>query len=418
MSSSLNVILVKPILAVFISLVFPGFLCAQPEQIHLSLDAGKVSGSATPVIVTWCTGKTSGNQFVKYGLTPETVIQVKAGRNTLNDRMLFGARLKKLKTGTKYYYRCGSDIDGWSPLYSFITEPDSGAFRVGIIGDTQNNTNNEGFQKTREVTDLVRIYSPFFTLHMGDIVDNGSVKENWLRFLSETQDLNAVSPLMPVLGNHDVSNIPGKDFQKPSQEFHSLFSLPGNEVNYSFTYMNVRFIGIYSGCAEAASKSDQVKYKPGSPEYKWLEKELSKAEKDKKIKWTIVWMHYPLYSFGWSNISKWKENLAPLFDRYRIDLCLAGHRHVYERHYQMEKGIPVKNNRSPVFNAGNGCVFITNGTAGGNPTGPGGKDLPDIAFTPDKNMYSFAIMDVSNKSITYRVFDKNNLLIDWFTIMR
>jgi len=395
-----------------------GTLFGQPGQVHLSLGAHKVSGATSEVVVNWSSANGSGDQVVKYGLTPETLLRSKPGKINLNGQILLSSLLKKLKAGTKYYYSCGSDLAGWSPLYSFITEPDSGTFRVGIIGDTQNNQNNEDFQNTREITDLVRIYSPSFTLHMGDVVDNGSIPANWLRFLSAAQELNARSPLMPVLGNHDVQNATGKDFQKPFADFHSLFSLPGDEVNYSFTYMNVRFIGIFSGCAEAASKIDQVKFRPGSQEYKWLDNELGKAEKDKRVKWIIVWMHYPVYSFGWSNIAKWSNNILPLLEKHDVDLCLAGHRHVYERHFQMKNGIPVKNTPRPVFTAGEGTIYITNGTAGGNPTGPGGKEQADIAFTPDRNMYSFAIMDVSNRAITYRVFDRENLLIDWFTITR
>ncbi len=393
-------------------------LNAQPGLIHLSLGAKRNSEAVSPVTVTWYSAKSSGNQFVKYGPTPETAMAAKAKKSEFNEGFVLNASLKRLKGSTKYFYRCGSDTEGWSPLYSFKSEPDSGTFRVGIIGDTQNNTNNESFQKTKGILDLVQIYSPSFTLHMGDIVDDGSNTEFWSRFLSVSQELNAVSPLMPVLGNHDVQNKSGKDFQKPFQDYYSLFNLPGDETNYSFTYMNVRFIGIFSGCAEAAAKTDQVKYRPGSPEYKWLEGELTKAENDKKVKWVIVWMHYPVYSFGWSNVSKWRDNVLPLLEKHRVDLCLAGHRHIYERHFQMKNGVPVKKNSRPSFTAGEGTMFITNGTAGGNPTGLGGRDQADMAFTPDRIMYSFAIMDVSNKSITYRVFDKDNLLIDWFIITR
>jgi len=393
-------------------------LQAQPAQVHLSLTAKRTPESSSSVIVTWCSEKSQGNQFVKYGPTPETINILKAKKDDFNNKLVLNAKIKKLKRGTKYFYRCGSEETGWSPLYFFNTEPDSGRFRVGIIGDTQNNTNNEKFQKTKEIADLVQIYSPSVTLHMGDMVDNGSVTSNWTDFLSATQELNTVSPLMPVLGNHDVENKTGKDFQKPYEDYHSLFNLPGDEVNYFFTYMNVRFIGIYSGCAQAAEGMGQVKYKPGSPEYKWLDSELAKAGKDARIRWVIVWMHYPVYSFGWSNITKWRENLLPLLAKHRVDLCLAGHRHVYERHYQMKDGVPVKNNSGTAFSAGKGTVFVTNGTAGGNPTGLGGKDLPTMAFTPDRIMYSFGIMDISNRSITYRVFDRDNLLIDWFTITR
>ena len=54
----------------------------------------------------------------------------------------------------------------------------------------------------------------------------------------------------------------------------------------------------------------------------------------------------------------------------------------------------------------------------GNPTDSGGEKLVDIAFTPDKSMYNFAIMDVSNESITYRVFDQDHNLVDRFTIVK
>lgn len=391
---------------------------AQPSLIHLSLQSKTRPDATSPVTVTWCSDNSVGKQYVKYGVKTDPQKKMKSFKNEINGKVVIKAELKKLKPGTRYFYRCGSDEAGWSKTYSFYSEPDTGAFRVGIIGDTQNNTNNEDFKKTKIIADLVRGYDPCFTLHMGDIVDNGSQIENWMSFLSITQDLNTTSPLMPVLGNHDIQNIKGDDFQKPFQDYLSLFNLPGDEVNYSFTYRNVRFVGIFSGCAQAAEEIDQVKYKPGSPEYIWLDNELANAEKDRNINWIIVWMHYPVMSFGWSNIPGWKENVLPLLEKHRIDLCLAGHRHVYERHFQIKDGVPVKKESSAVFSVNDGTIFITNGTAGGNPTGSGGQNLPDMAFTPDKSIYNFAIMDVSNESITYHVFDQDNKLIDRFMIVK
>ncbi len=165
-------------------------LNAQPGLIHLSLGAKRTSEAASPVIVTWSSAKSVGQQFVKYGPTPETAMVTKAKKSEFSEGFVQNASLKKLKGSTKYYYRCGSDTEGWSPLYSFHSEPDSGTFRVGIIGDTQNNTNNESFQKTKGIIDVVQIYSPPFTLHMGDIVDDGSDTENWRRFLSVSQELS------------------------------------------------------------------------------------------------------------------------------------------------------------------------------------------------------------------------------------
>jgi acid phosphatase type 7 len=394
------------------------FLNAQPSQIHLSLQSALSPSATAPVTVTWCSDNTAGKQFVRYGVTADPGKKMKAIRGEFNGKAIFNAELKNLKPGTRYFYKCGSDAAGWSRVYSFNSEPDTGSFRVGIIGDTQNNNQNEEFQKTRNIVNLVRTYSPHFTLHMGDIVNEGSQKESWINFLSVSQDLNAISPLMPVLGNHDIQNSKGDDFQKPFQEFHSLFSLPGDEVNYSFTYRNTRFIGIFSGCAQAAETTDQVNYKPGSPEFVWLDNELSNAENDNDIKWVIVWMHYPVSSFGWSNIAGWKENVMPLLEKHRIDLCLSGHRHVYERHWQMKDRVPLRRKAGEPFSSPDGIMYITNGTAGGSPTGPGGNDMPDIAFTPEKVMYNFAVMDINDISITYSVFDQDNSLIDKFIMKK
>jgi len=399
----------------FKKIALPG----EPEMIHLSLTEKKSDKAAPSITITWISAAKDGSQFVKYGTSPDLNRISRAEKKDFNEEMVLVSVLKNLKHNTKYFYMCGSDNTGWSPLYSFITEPETDSntsFRVGIFGDTQNNTQNEEFQKTRYISGLIQNYSPNFTLHMGDIVENGSVTSNWKGFLSVTQELNATAPLMPVLGNHDVENKSGEQFQSPFPDFYSLFNLPGDEVNYSFTYKNVRFIGLFSGCAEAAARTDQVKYRTGSPEYVWLDEELSRAENDKNILWIVVYMHYPVFSFGWSNITKWKEALLPLLEKHRIDLCLSGHRHVYERHAQLKNGVPVPNLSGTAFTAGKGTIYITNGTAGGNPTGTGGKDLPTMMFTPDEKIYSFAIMDISDESITYHVFDQDNVLIDWFTI--
>jgi acid phosphatase type 7 len=391
---------------------------SQPSLIHLSLQSTSSVAAAVPVTVTWCSDNTAGEQYVKYGVKTDHRKKMKAVKNGFNGKALFSADLKKLQPGAKYFYKCGSDEAGWSKTYSFYSEPDTGAFRVGIIGDTQNNANNESFNKTKIITDLMKEYSPFFTLHMGDVVDNGSQTESWTSFFAVTQDLNAISPLMPVLGNHDIQNVKGNDFQKPFQDYYSLFNLPGDEVNYSFTYGKVRFIGIFSGCAQAAEETDQVKYKPGSPEYIWLDNELANAEKEKNVNWIIVWMHYPVSSFGMSNVAGWNENIIPLLSKHRVDLCLAGHRHVYERHYQMKDGVPLKNGSGSEFSSTDGTIYITNGTAGGNPTGPGGKEIPGMAFTPEHSMYCFGVMDISDKSIIYRIFDQDNNPVDKFVILR
>jgi acid phosphatase type 7 len=399
-------------------LVLPIVSYAQPQQIHLGLGIKKSPSRPSPVSVTWFSGVSQGDEFLKYGVNEGKMKSVKASRTGFSGGSIFNGVIEDMKPGTRYIYKCGSDKDGWSGLYSFRSEPDTGTFRVAIIGDTQNSTNNEDFVITSRIAGLIRTYSPSLTLHMGDLVENGTVTANWTGLLTATQDLNEISPLMPVLGNHDVQGNPGRDFQEPPQDYHSLFNLPGDEVNYSFTYRNVRFIAIYSGVADAAAKIDQVKFKPGSPESIWLDSELTMAGIDRNINWIVVYMHYPVLSAGWSNVDKWRVNIQPILERHKVDLCLAGHRHVYERYFQMKGGVMFKNDQTNVFSTGYGTIYITNGTAGGNPTALGGTDLSSVAFTPDRTMYSFGIMDISDKSIAYSVYDQDNTLIDKFLIVK
>ena len=70
------------------------------------------------------------------------------------------------------------------------------------------------------------------------------------------------------------------------------------------------------------------------------------------------------------------------------------------------------------FSSADGTIYITNGTAGGNPTGPEGKICLIWLSLPIKPCTTFAIMDVSYDSITYRVFDQDNSLIDRFIVKK
>jgi hypothetical protein len=224
---------------------------------------------------------------------------------------------------------------------------------------------------------------------------------------------------MPVTGNHDVINDAADTcFQKPFPVFHDLFNLPDGNINYSFNYGNAHFVAINSGFAKEAEKLGRVLFEQGSAEYKWLESDLQRARLDKKIRWIILYTHYPFYAYGWSHVPAWRDRITPLLDKYEVDLCLAGHRHVYERHAAIRANevLRSKDNRSYVNPAG--TVYITNGTAGGSPQGVGGFDLPSMIFTPGERMYNFAIMSVEGDILKYVVYNERNEVIDSFEILK
>lgn len=396
----------KKITILVVFLAFWMGIIAQPNQVHLSWSGNKVK-TFSNMTVSWISKDSQKPEFVVYSNGATDFSKVKAQKTVVEGRSVYKAFLKNLRPSAIYTYRCGSDETGWSENYTFKTAPLPGerkAFKVSVWGDTQNNEFNEKFEKTAQIVEQMIPVKPDFILHMGDFVNNGSVTSDWLSFLEVSQPINAFAPMMLTLGNHDIENLHGENFQKPFSTFPQLFSLPGDGLDYSFDYGNTHFVCVFSGLAKAASESGLLRYSPNSKEYKWLEKDLAKARKNSQTDWIIVYTHYPLHSFGWSNVVQWNEAVTPLLEKYKVDLCLSGHRHVYERHHPLKSGIP-----SP---DGKGTVYITNGTAGGSPQGLGGKDLPTMAYTSTEKTYNYASMTIAEKKLIYEVFDLNSKKID------
>jgi predicted phosphodiesterase len=372
---------------------------------------------------TW-TAQTSGKGIVKYG-TDSTLALTAIGRSSYSDSAklyVYKVNVRKLKAGTRYYYKCWSTDDGWSAVYHFQTAPKRGSterFVVGVWGDTQDNEFNTRFEKTDTIVKQLIKFPIQFTIHMGDIVENGSQVKRWLGLFNVTQPVNAQAPFMPVTGNHDVNNDTADvNFQKPFPVFYQFQNLPGNNIDYSFDYGNTHFVAISSGHAKGAEVQGNWRYSKNSSEYKWLDQDLAKARKDKNITWIILYMHHPIYSFGWSHVQGWQENLTPLVDKYKIDLCLAGHRHVYERHKAIRRNIPAAQTNTHQYIHPEGTVYITNGTAGGSPQGIGGAQMPSMVYTSSVREYNYAIMTITGRTIRYDVYNQTGDMIDYFLLKK
>ncbi|MEO6915681.1 MAG: metallophosphoesterase family protein [Chitinophagaceae bacterium] len=395
----------------------------QPQQIHLSWNSESKDATATSMAVTWADTK-GGEETIKYGAGTRLAKSVQASRKYSDSGKinLYKVTLKGLKPNTSYSYTCGSDKNGWSEHFSFKTAPMPGSmqkFVVGVWGDTQDNEFNEQFQKTALIVDQLSKYPVQFTVHMGDIVDNGSVGSKWNGLFAITQPVNARAPLMPVTGNHDVDNdSTHEEYQKPFPVFYDFLNLPSNNINYSYDYGNTHFVAISSGHAKGAENAKAFTFAPGSSEYRWLEADLARARNDKKITWVILYMHHPLYSFGWSHVEGWQKRITPLVDKYKVDLCLAGHRHEYERHRAIRDNRVLTQEDNNVYDHPQGTVYITNGTAGGSPQGIGGKDMPSMIFTNPVKMYNYAIMTIEGNTIKYDVYNEKGEKLDYFRLSK
>lgn len=412
-------------LSILASLGQGPFAFAQPQGIHLSWTNFKKQTTANSMTITWST-PAQHKSTVKYS-TDKSLERTQQADETysVNAKVyVYTTTLTNLKPGTTYYYQCGSDSGRWSEIYSFKTATASGSsekFVVGVWGDTQDNEFNTHFEKTDSIVKQLYKLPLQFTIHMGDIVNNGSNVSSWLSLFTTTQPINAIAPFMPVPGNHDVDNkLIDPGFQKPFPIYYDLLNLPREDTDYSFNYGNTHFVAINSGHAKGVEEAKETnwRYAPDSPEYQWLENDLAQARKDKNITWVIIYMHHPPYSFGWSHVQGWQERITPLLDKYKIDLALAGHRHVYERHRAIRDNHAISMSNSHSYDRPTGTVYITNGTAGGSPQGLGGSDMPSMVFTSAIKMYNYSVMTIEGRQLLFDVYNEKNEKIDYFIITK
>lgn len=155
---------------------------------------------------------------------------------------------------------------------------------------------------------MMKKMEPELYLGLGDFSYEPSM-DCWFDIVKEAGPL-----LKIVVGNHDV----GGSLLK---ELMNKFGL--DKQYYSFDYRNVHFLAL-----STELRSDEYE-----DQFQFASEDLANARLDKKIDWIIVFQHKPLYSGSGLEIPELREEYHRLFEKYHVDLVLAGHAHNYQRSY-------------------------------------------------------------------------------------
>ena len=239
------------------------------------------------------------------------------------------ALISGLKPNTVYTYSVKNGSTH-SPSYTYETPDfDSSDFTFTIAGDPEIGLGDEDVHKShRNIwrTALNRMKSQIpeseFLLVMGDQVAKPDDPKLYDYYLD-----NAVlysTPMMPVMGNHDVGTGSfGEHFSFPNAS--PLGTSQGSDGDYWFVRGNVLFMVINTSTVMEKDIHEQ-----------FLEETI---QKNPDVKWRVVVAHYSpatvvekyqgireeiRYTFGY---------MAELYD---IDLFLGGHDHVYTRSYFLD----------------------------------------------------------------------------------
>lgn len=313
------------------------------------------------------------------------------------DRGVHKADVTGLSPGTEYIYRVGSGRDGeWSSAYTFTTakaNPDSVAFID--VTDAQGGTPEDFAAWGRTLQQAFNTFpASEFVVHTGDFTEDPDNPALWDAFFGDIRPLAAVYPLVPVVGNNDVSGEGGVS------AYLSHFNLPDNGArdtepgtSYSFNYGPVHMIVLNT--EDGRKKQEE-----------WLRSDLAATDKP----WKIVAMHRPAYGDG---MDEKVEDWIPVFDEFGVDLVLQGHNHVYSRSYPLLNGSIVEGERPA--GAPEGTVYVIPNAAG-EKFGRLNEDqfYHAVHFQNDKSM--FAGITVTGDTLHFQAYDTDGNMRDEFIL--
>ena len=346
-----------------------------PEQLHLQFgaDAGR------EVAVSWAAAQRVAKPVLRlgqpgHGHGTEIPAEEHVYTDTLTGQTVFTyhAAASRLHPDHHYEYavthRGGSQLGG-----TFRTAPEgrSKGFRFTSFGDQAipakvgkglgPATPNAGY-----IVDAVEHLDPLFHLLNGDLcyanVSDAPV-ETWQSFFNNNQRSASNRPWMPAAGNHENEVGNGPDGYL---SYQTRFKLPGNGSHefaghwYSFTVGPIRVISINNDdvCLQdggfSAYRRDHIQdykakgYDPYIRGYsrgeqkRWLERELRAAHYDPRIDWIVICMHQVAMSSAHFNGADLgiRQEFLPLFDKYGVDLVVAGHEHHFERSFAVKGTLP------------------------------------------------------------------------------
>jgi predicted phosphodiesterase len=256
----------------------------------------------------------------------------------------YAARFQGLEPNTAYCYRVG-DGQVWGEWNVFRTasatpEP----FRFLYVGDEQNSIKSLWSRSIRRA--YAAAPDARFLVHAGDLVAEGYDDSLWGEWSDALAFISATVPSIPVPGNHDLHRPVGAPDAKSSLAaawpWRSHFALPANGPDlddmpgqsYYLDYQGVRFIALDVNAFAEEGYDAAARQRVTAKEVEWVTRVLS----DNPNRWTIVVQHQGIYAIAQDReYAAMRAALAPLYEKYHVDLVLQGHDHVYARTHKIAR---------------------------------------------------------------------------------
>jgi len=336
------------------------------------------------IVIRWKTDVPT-NSKVDYGASVGNLTQSFTDNTNTTEHIV---TLTGLASNTLYYYSIGSTtqtLQADATNY-FKTMPPVGStekIRVLAMGDMGDNSANQLSVRNAYLNFNGNNYTNAWLLLGDNAYENGTDPEFQSNFFNIYQgNLTKNHVLWPSPGNHDYANSSARqaDHNIP---YYNIFSLPSNgqaggvasntEAFYSYNYGNIHFVALDSYGWETGNTR---LYDTLGPQIVWLKQDLAANTQP----WTVIYFHHPPYTKTSHNgdteteLINMRQRVVRIFERYKVDLVLAGHSHGYERSFLLNGHYGIESTFDPATHSlstssgkyngtANSCIYVKNPTA-------------------------------------------------------
>lgn len=396
-----------------------------PQRVRVGLGGATTFGQpgyadpTTSAAFTWETAQQNNAAKVQMGTSATALSQVFTGYSwTLvpvlgtQDTYFHEVHVCGLMPDTTYYYQVGGGPSGsevWSATQTFTTMPatiPSSGITVGVFGDARDKDTTWTAVHSRMKTAGV-----LMSLVDGDVVDIGAEESLYAQWLGDIWQSPAGSSSFLTLGQQYILPVNGNHENDTATSFAN-WAMPGTgdyaETYSSFTVGSVHFTMVDDEQIAVATSSTEAQ-----AQLAWLDQDLSAANGDRaNHPFVVVMSHRGLFSTSLhstdSDVIAARKALAPLFDKYKVDLVINGHDHEYERSTPLTMDPSTGN---PVVQpAGMGTTYVICAGAGADPYSVGTAAVPyrvtNTPFGTSANSYigTYALLNIQATQLTLTAY--------------
>jgi len=399
--------------------------------------------------ISWNNGENEGDQIVKWGTQSKHYTEsTRANTSTYRKKDMCGpiansfgwrepgyqhtAVMRHFLPNTRYYYTFGNDRSGFSEEYSFVSPPlthsrsNVSLVAFGDMGKGEVDGSEEHWLEKPSLQTTANILSILeeinLVLHIGDISYAVGYSSQWDSFMQQIEPIATRVSYMTLPGNHERDYPNSGSYYNGTDSggecgvpYDSRFPMPGYtpaKPYYSFDYGNIHFLMM-------STESD---FTLNSKQYYFIANDLARVDRT-KTPWIIFSGHRPMYVDSKYDSSTdadqpvaklLRQSIEPLLLKFRVNLCLWGHHHSYQR------SCPVYQENCQNKSSKGGSqypIHVIIGMAGQSLTQNLEDKLPPWMVIVDNQEYGYSRIFTNESTLHFQYFSNyGNVLRDEFYI--